>query len=185
MFSVVQHFAPAASRLTARYAIHDILPKTASRRVATASSPAHSNSPATSVVRPKWAQRSPSPGMAQTSHWGFLNIATGNKEIEKQNTAEDVWKRREKTLIVNLPKPHNPYSGRTSLVLKRGVVNSFAKLRMTMLRNNVRADNIGGERHEKKGVKRNRLRADRWRRLFAHEVRKKVQLVNQIRARGA
>lgn len=61
------------------------------------------------------------------------------------------------------------------------------------------------ERHEKKGYKRRRLESERWRRRFAHEVcsdpflrarydcegfvfvqvRKKVQIVNEIRARGA
>lgn len=70
------------------------------------------------------------------------------------------------------------------------------------MNNNVVKELRMAERHEKKGDKRRRLRSERWRRRFAHEVslvlllvrlcyerclqvRKKVQLVNEIRARGS
>ncbi|EJF65767.1 hypothetical protein DICSQDRAFT_31675, partial [Dichomitus squalens LYAD-421 SS1] len=99
---------------------------------------------------------------------------------------QSAWDTMEKTKVRNLPPPNNAYSGRSVLVDKKNDVGSaLAKLKAILTINAVRATNIRDERHEKKGEKRNRLKSLRWRRRFAHEVRKKVQLVNEIRARGA
>ena len=87
--------------------------------------------------------------------------------------------------------------------VERGdVAGALHKLNDILSANGVRSAHIRDERHEKKGEKRNRLKSLRWRRRFAHEVRpkrptsvpvvltlaqvrKKVLLVKQIRARGA
>ena len=80
--------------------------------------------------------------------------------------------------------------------------SALVRLKGILTVNAVRASHVRDERHEKKGEKRNRLKSLRWRRRFAHEVRpkrptsvpgvltlaqvrKKVLLVKQIRARGA
>jgi ribosomal protein S21 len=94
-------------------------------------------------------------------------------------------------------------TGRSVAVTGRDTVaNAYRKLSSVISRNNVRKELRMGERHEKKGPKRRRLSSERWRRRFAHEVRlvihvfifaaltpclqvrKKVQLVQAIRARG-
>ncbi|KAH7930799.1 hypothetical protein BV22DRAFT_999853 [Leucogyrophana mollusca] len=86
---------------------------------------------------------------------------------------------------------HVSYSAtHCALVGRRVFVNgdlgeAFARLQSRLRRNRVTADLRVQSRHEKKGVKRRRLRSERWRKQFANEVRKKVQLVSTIRRRGA
>ncbi|KAF4608447.1 hypothetical protein EYR40_000792 [Pleurotus pulmonarius] len=75
--------------------------------------------------------------------------------------------------------------GRTVFVGKNGFGEAYKRLDIILSRNKVRATVRMAERHEKKGVKRRRLSSERWRRQFANEVRKKVQLVKEIRNRGA
>ncbi|KAF4579042.1 hypothetical protein EYR36_000851 [Pleurotus pulmonarius] len=85
----------------------------------------------------------------------------------------------------NRPPPANAYTGRTVFVGKNGFGEAYKRLDIILSRNKVRATVRMAERHEKKGVKRRRLSSERWRRQFANEVRKKVQLVKEIRNRGA
>ncbi|KAI8998727.1 hypothetical protein BD414DRAFT_475900 [Trametes punicea] len=138
-----------------------------------------------SVIQPPWlrVQDARGPG------WKFLLNATqnyGNTTENPTKTApEDIWAAREKSIVKHLPTPNNAYSGRSVFVTDKDVPTALAKLRAILTINAVRQTNLRDERHEKKGEKRNRLRSMRWRRRFAHEVRKKVQLVNEIRARGA
>lgn len=95
--------------------------------------------------------------------------------------------------------------GRSVPVINNDLAGAFSRLKRILDRNSVQKELRLTERHEKKGYKRRRLTSERWRRRFAHEVcsdpfssceisvvkrfqpqvRKKVQLVNEIRARGA
>ncbi|KAH9981312.1 hypothetical protein BGW80DRAFT_1162592 [Lactifluus volemus] len=77
------------------------------------------------------------------------------------------------------------YVGRSIEVKRGNVADALTRLQYTLQRNRVFSELKFSARHEKKGYKRRRLSSERWRRRFAHEVRKKVQLVNRIRARGA
>ncbi|KAI0807120.1 hypothetical protein C8Q74DRAFT_1362660 [Fomes fomentarius] len=106
------------------------------------------------------------------------------KNDNKNKSPEAIWAEMEKSIVSQLQRPHNAYSGR-SVPVVRDVGSALAMLKGILAINNVRSSHVRDERHEKKGEKRNRLRSLRWRRRFAHEVRKKVQLVNEIRARGA
>lgn len=101
------------------------------------------------------------------------------------------------------PVHNQSLAGRSVPVFKGDVATALRQLKAILASNNVRSQNVRDERHEKKGEKRNRLKSLRWRRRFAHEVRlspmtprtfnvftpwqvrKRVQLVNEIRARGA
>ncbi|KAI0256675.1 hypothetical protein BJV78DRAFT_1117097 [Lactifluus subvellereus] len=74
--------------------------------------------------------------------------------------------------------------GRSFEVRHGNVADALNKLQYTLRRNRVIQELRLAARHEKKGYKRRRLSSERWRKRFAHEVRKKVQLVNKIRARG-
>ncbi|KDQ60845.1 hypothetical protein JAAARDRAFT_124269 [Jaapia argillacea MUCL 33604] len=76
-------------------------------------------------------------------------------------------------------------TGRSVKVVKGAVDEAYFKLIQIIKRNNVVGELRLAKRHEKRGVKRRRLESKRWRTQFANEVRKKVQLVNEIRKQGA
>ncbi|KAF9264703.1 hypothetical protein L218DRAFT_841622, partial [Marasmius fiardii PR-910] len=100
---------------------------------------------------------------------------------------EDLWTEMSKEVMAELDRrpPHDPYHGRSLKVVDGDVQEAFRRLNTVLSRNKVVKQLRMTERHEKKGVKRRRLESERWRRLFAHEVRKNVQLVTKIRNRGA
>ncbi|KZT11395.1 uncharacterized protein LAESUDRAFT_692200 [Laetiporus sulphureus 93-53] len=117
--------------------------------------------------------------------WGFLVQTGKNITNGAGDNAEEKWKKREASVVQNLQKPDNPYTGRSVAVHNHEVGAAFTALRRIMSANAVARELRLVQRHEKKGVKRRRLKSERWRRRFAHEVRKKVKLVNEIRARGS
>ncbi|KAH9854131.1 hypothetical protein C2E23DRAFT_884238 [Lenzites betulinus] len=119
--------------------------------------------------------------------WSYLlGVAKeGVKKSKKDMKPEDIWKNKESNEVKELSPPNNAYSGRSVQVTNNEVAFALMKLKGILTVNAVRHTAVRDERHEKKGEKRNRLKSVRWRRRFAHEVRKKVQLVNEIRARGA
>ncbi|EMD38510.1 hypothetical protein CERSUDRAFT_82785 [Gelatoporia subvermispora B] len=125
-----------------------------------------------------------SPMNAKRGQWDVL------REIVTQSTVtapEEIWRDRSHRIASSLGAPDNAYTGRSVRVTPKagGAAGALHDLQVILRRNNVMAEYRSQERHEKKGEKRRRLESLRWRRRFAHEVRKKVQLVNEIRARGA
>ncbi|KAJ8594336.1 hypothetical protein M405DRAFT_729973 [Rhizopogon salebrosus TDB-379] len=76
------------------------------------------------------------------------------------------------------------YLGRRVIVHGGDLGEALRRLQTRLRRNRVSQEVSRQKRHEKKGVKRRRLSSERWRRVFANEVRKKVQLVSTIRRRG-
>ncbi|TCD69715.1 hypothetical protein EIP91_006482 [Steccherinum ochraceum] len=98
-------------------------------------------------------------------------------------TMEEAWASRENH-ISHIPKPQTAYSGR-SVSVGGSFNHAYMSLAKTLSANSFVYELRLAERHEKKGAKRRRLASERWRRRFANEVRKKVQLVNEIRRRGA
>ncbi|KAI0637067.1 hypothetical protein C8Q77DRAFT_1071286 [Trametes polyzona] len=130
------------------------------------------------------ASRIPQPP-GPANPWSNLLNAAQRPGKGSNISPEELWSRRENTIVRTLPPPNNAYSGRSVPVINGQVSFALTKLKSILAVNAVRQTAVRDERHEKKGEKRNRLRSLRWRRRFAHEVRKKVQLVNEIRARGA
>ncbi|CCL99144.1 uncharacterized protein FIBRA_01159 [Fibroporia radiculosa] len=185
------------STLARRYAqtvfvAHTVATPTSFRQVRSLSSDFHKNN--APVLKPKWnlntTEPEPltTPGPNQESGpkvWAFLLEQARKNASLTSEKAENVWKEREKVIARNLPKPHNTYSGRTVSLHSRTLGAAFGRLRRVLATNKVVKELRMTERHEKKGDKRRRLKSERWRRRFAHEVRKKVQLVNEIRARGS
>ncbi|RDB21063.1 hypothetical protein Hypma_011581 [Hypsizygus marmoreus] len=104
-----------------------------------------------------------------------------------QLSVDEIWQAKSQQAKIDLSvrPPANPYSGRSVKVFGGDVGDAYRRLHGILQRNKVRAQLRRAERHEKKGEKRRRLSSERWRRQFAHEVRKKVQLVTKIRNRGA
>ncbi|KAF5381002.1 hypothetical protein D9615_003931 [Tricholomella constricta] len=115
---------------------------------------------------------------------GKTVVASGKQEAL---TPEEIWREKSAKAKWTLERdpPASAYSGRSVKVLGGNVADAYARLHSILQRNKVRAQLRRAERHEKKGEKRRRLESERWRRQFAHEVRKKVQLVTKIRNRGA
>ena len=118
------------------------------------------------------------------------NNAVGNaiiKPTAKARNNDEIWlqKSQEATRHAALHPPPGPYAGRSVKVNGGNVAEAYVRLDNLLKRNFVKRTVRLTERHEKKGVKRRRLRSERWRKQFANEVRNKVQLVAKIRKRGA
>ncbi|CAL1704790.1 unnamed protein product [Somion occarium] len=117
------------------------------------------------------------------STWNFLRTQPISK-TSKTQSSQEMWKATETSHIHS--RPPGPYAGRSVAVSGgKPFGSAYVELQQILRRNLVSYELRLAERHEKKGYKRRRLASDRHRRRFAHEVRKKVQLVNEIRARGA
>ncbi|KAI0798052.1 hypothetical protein C8Q75DRAFT_801946 [Abortiporus biennis] len=125
---------------------------------------------------------------------------TGNKP---EPTLEEAWKQQEYLHVQFLRPPPGPYAGmltqtlqcahsfihlypgRTVPVLSNNFATAYSDLSQLLRHNKVQSELRLTKRHERKGDKRRRLKSERWRRLFAHMVRQKVQLVKEIRTYGA
>ncbi|EKM55425.1 uncharacterized protein PHACADRAFT_256044 [Phanerochaete carnosa HHB-10118-sp] len=123
----------------------------------------------------------PSPAVGEHGSWKPFKEAVKTSA----KTPEEIWASREPT-VKNLPRPNGPFIGRSWHVNRQTPVSqALGRLRSIIRYNNVAREVRLQARHEKKGYKRRRIESQRWRRSFAHEVRMKVQIVKEIRARGA
>ncbi|KAI0082683.1 hypothetical protein K474DRAFT_1702680 [Panus rudis PR-1116 ss-1] len=140
-----------------------------------------------------WIHALPSPTSPTTAtkpkepspEWGFLKNTLSEKLNKIQLSPEEAWLKHSNTDVKGLSPPPGPYSGRSVFLQKSNdsFAIAYSNLQQILRRNQVAYELRLSERHEKKGYKRRRLASERHRRRFAHEVRKKVQLVNEIRAR--
>ncbi|KAJ3543370.1 hypothetical protein NM688_g5861 [Phlebia brevispora] len=138
-----------------------------------------------SVQRPR-----PHANKPEDANWARIFAPLMQKALETpgepERSAEATWKKREDDVVKFLPLPPGPYAGRSVRVKNSDEFTAaYSHLNRILRENNVRRELRLTQRHEKTGVKRRRLRSERWRRRFAHEVRLKVKLVQEIRARGA
>ncbi|KAI0748024.1 hypothetical protein C8Q80DRAFT_1270472 [Daedaleopsis nitida] len=136
----------------------------------------------------EWAAMESTPRFDSNTAAAWQTIrkaASQNTSVHQKGSPDERWEQLETSRVKGLLRPHNAYSGRSVAVYRGDVGSALSTLKNILNANGVRYSHVRDERHEKKGEKRNRLRSLRWRRRFAHEVRKKVQLVNEIRARGA
>lgn len=82
--------------------------------------------------------------------------------------------------------PATPFSGRSIRVSQQADASrAYAQLSVLLRRNNVRQELRLQQRYEKPNEERRRKKSERHRRRFADMVRRKVQLVMAIKARGA
>lgn len=117
------------------------------------------------------------------------NNHPGQSDSSVSQRTEEIWAERETKVVATLPLPPGPYTGmgpiadcRTksyfvcstgrsvSVPSNDGFLAAYGKLNRILSENRVRAELMRARRHEKTGVKRRRLRSERWRRKFAHEV---------------
>ncbi|SPO27866.1 related to MRP21 - mitochondrial ribosomal protein of the small subunit [Ustilago trichophora] len=82
--------------------------------------------------------------------------------------------------------PATPFSGRSIRVTPQADPSrAYGQLSVLLRRNNVRQELRLQQRYEKPNEERRRKKSERHRRRFADMVRRKVQLVMAIKARGA
>lgn len=81
-------------------------------------------------------------------------------------------------------EPGNVYTGRSVPVSDGDVSAAYRRLHMILSRNRVRSELFLQRRFEKPSDRERRLKSERHRRRFAAWIRKKVQLVSEIRRRG-
>ena len=96
-------------------------------------------------------------------------IARDNLEVKSRNTA--TIKSR-------------PSLGRTVEVTERGVAAALQQLEAECRRNNLRVDQTRQRFHERPGMKRKRLKSERWRKRFKIAFKATVQKVQDMRKKG-
>ncbi|KAG0707790.1 hypothetical protein DFH29DRAFT_598061 [Suillus ampliporus] len=111
-----------------------------------------------------------------------IDRTAGTAQRGHPPTPDELWAQRSQS--ATFKPPADSYTGRRVFVTG-DLGEAFRRLQTRLRRNRVMQEVSRQRRHEKKGVKRRRLSSERWRRMFANEVRKKVQLVSTIRRRGA
>jgi len=116
---------------------------------------------------------------------GTFNRMAHTPTTSGPSSAAALWKGRSEGFFRRAHPPANTYAGRSVEVKNGDVATAYNKLQGILVRNNVRKELRLTERHEKKSDKRRRLESERHRKRFADFIRKKVQLVKAIRARGA
>ncbi|OAX44626.1 hypothetical protein K503DRAFT_678346 [Rhizopogon vinicolor AM-OR11-026] len=119
------------------------------------------------------------------SQWASLQETidrTAGTAQTKPKTPDEIWADRSQSNTFHAPA--DPFTG-LRVFVTGDLGEAFRRLQTRLRRNRVPQEVSRQKRHEKKGVKRRRLSSERWRRVFANEVRKKVQLVSTIRRRGA
>jgi len=193
--SITRRYAPAVLRAAAASTTSNPNPSWLATHVRCSSSSSQptltsDNTTKHSPLKPRFiplAGAASSPGASRPTGpadraWAFLLYKVKSQTVKEP---EAIWRDREISIVKSLPRPNNAYSGRSVPVVRREVGLALNRLRRIITTNHLIRELRSTERHEKKGEKRRRLRSERWRRRFAHEVRKKVQLVNEIRARGS
>ncbi|KAI6167042.1 hypothetical protein EDD17DRAFT_1542587 [Pisolithus thermaeus] len=93
----------------------------------------------------------------------------------KHLTPAETWAQR--SALLDLPPPADAYAGRR-IPVNMDLRSAFLKLSRRLQKNSVFRE------WKLASIKRSRLRSERWRKRFADEVRKKVQLVSTIRRRA-
>ncbi|KAJ7709931.1 hypothetical protein B0H17DRAFT_245040 [Mycena rosella] len=125
----------------------------------------------------------PIPERDPDSSW---NNPVGNAIVGDKKSPADIWRDQSRINVLRLRAhpPADTYQGRSVQVLDGEFAEASRELEKILARNRVRGTIRAGARHEKKGPKRRRIKSEQWRKHFAHQVRKNVQLVHKIRRRG-
>ncbi|KAG9105035.1 hypothetical protein FRC06_000008 [Ceratobasidium sp. 370] len=104
-----------------------------------------------------------------------------------ERTPEDRWASVHEYATRELRDPGNVYTGRSVLVTEKtgfDLAAAYRRLHVILSRNRVRSELFLQRRYEKPSDRERRLKSERHRRRFAAWIRKKVQLVSEIRRRG-
>lgn len=149
--------------------------------------PAFSSAARTALTLARYASTSadaaPPPPPTRATHYATDSLKKSMGPGISKSAAEE-WARRSDYAMSKLCEPPTAYSGRT-VEVRNSLATAYNTLRSVISKNNIIAELRQQQRHEKKGYKRRRLRSERWRRLFASQVREKVRLVQSIVRRGA
>ena len=97
------------------------------------------------------------------------SVANSNKHLVPRNT---------------LTIKSRPSLGRTVEVKASGVAAALQTLEAECRRNNIRVDQKRQRFHERPGLKRKRLKSERWRKRFKIAFKANVQKVQEMRRKG-
>ncbi|QRV87705.1 ribosomal protein S21 [Ceratobasidium sp. AG-Ba] len=128
------------------------------------------------------AQTNPSAPEESDSIFKDLTFSTEVRAL----TPDERWASVHELALRDLHDPGNVYTGRSVAVPERGhdLSSAYRRLHVILSRNRVRSELFLQKRYEKPSDRERRLKSERHRRRFAAWIRKKVQLVSEIRRRG-
>ncbi|KIM87048.1 hypothetical protein PILCRDRAFT_4277 [Piloderma croceum F 1598] len=169
-----------AQRLLSGSWRHDVLPRAASISKSMFISQSRSLVGIPPATEERKKQYQP-PEMRKDVTWNLL-ADYSQRRAAPTKTAEQIWQDRSNRLGTN--PPPSVYYGRSVIVHPDKITLALKALSNRLRGNKVLQTWKYQMRHEKKGVKRRRLVSQRWRRRFAHEVRRKIVLVQSIQRRG-
>lgn len=84
----------------------------------------------------------------------------------------------------SLPPKMGPTAGRSIAVGPEGVNMAMGRLRMLLLKNNVKSDFMRQRFHERPGVKRKRLKSERHRKRFKAAFKRMVSVILKMKGKG-
>ncbi|KAF8605239.1 hypothetical protein BDV93DRAFT_438896 [Ceratobasidium sp. AG-I] len=123
----------------------------------------------------------PAPATQSPSIFSDLTI----QHLHNNPTPAQRWTSVHETAIRDIREPGNVYTGRSIPVSDRADMSiAYRRLHAILARNRVRSELFLQRRYEKPSDRERRLKSERHRRRFAAWIRKKVQLVSEIRRRG-
>ncbi|KAJ7905468.1 hypothetical protein B0H14DRAFT_2660394, partial [Mycena olivaceomarginata] len=133
-----------------------------------------------SIEDPQSAPQQPAQGTTWSDH------PVGGMATQPPTDPTEKWRAHSRAIVPTLQKLQiaDAYSGRHVKVWQGKFAEAVRDFEKILARNRVRFTYRAAERHEKKGPKRRRIRSEQWRKHFANQVRKNVQLVHKIRRRG-
>jgi len=82
------------------------------------------------------------------------------------------------------PMELGPKVGRSHQVLRGDLNGAMNRLRTTLKTNNVREDSILQKFHERRGMKRKRMRRERFRKRFKEGFKRMVSIVMEMKRQG-
>ncbi|CAE6428443.1 unnamed protein product [Rhizoctonia solani] len=116
---------------------------------------------------------------------GLFSGLIGHSSFLPERTASDRWVSVHEGVLREVKVPGNVNTGRSVPVNEHMDVSSaYRRLHSILNRNRVRSELFLQRRYEKPSDRERRLKSERHRRRFAAWIRKKVQLVSEIRRRG-
>ena len=133
------------------------------------------------IYRPEYESRASRGGSIVSG----MHMPGSTMASDVQRAAAKVARDNEKIIPRNTATiKSRPSLGRTVEVTERGVAAALQQLEAECRRNNLRVDQKRQRFHERPGMKRKRLKSERWRKRFKIAFKATVQKVQDMRKKG-
>ncbi|TQS37719.1 hypothetical protein Golomagni_01797 [Golovinomyces magnicellulatus] len=118
---------------------------------------------------------------SSTVNWGSLMDKVEKVSTKEVSISMDVTKPKVSRQLLSL----SPSSGRGVFVTeKTNLIKAFRQVETSCNRNRVRRDANGQRFHERPGLKRKRLKSQRWRERFRDGFKATLERVQELRSQG-